>query len=178
MTKAQCQLCNILDGKTDNIIIYESEKFAAILDPEPAFKGQIILFSKKHYTILEEMPDYEAGEMFNIANKLSRVVFESLGVQGTNIIFNNGVAAGQVIPHVSAVILPRLENDGLNLVWQPKELGEEKMSTLTLQLKDAFEGIGNFKKEKKSVSVKLEKDIQKVKEKADNYLFKQIQRIP
>lgn len=178
MTEGSCAYCKVAKGKGEGKPVYEDKKFIAVLHPEPAVLGHIVLIPKKHYTIYEMMPDYEAGDMMEIANKLSAAVFESLGVQGTNIILQNGTSAGQTVPHVAVHIIPRIENDGVDFQWKPKQLSEEEMSTVEIQLKEASQGIGDFEKVEKTLPVKVEKKVEKVKENAKNYLLKQIERIP
>jgi len=173
-----CALCEeIKSGKNK---IYEDDKVYAIIHPKPASPGHIILFPKKHYQIFEQIPDFEAAYLFETANKLSTAVFESLKVQGTNIIIQNGVASGQSIPHVSLHIIPRKENDGINFQWNPKQLNEEEMSTVELMLKEEAEKIGGFEKEEKKEPIKIETKTKKIKSpsKGENYLIKQIERIP
>lgn len=171
-----CQYCEALKGKEKKV--FEDDKVFAMLHSSPASLGHIVLFLKEHQPILENVKDYDVAHLFKIANKLSTAAFESLGAQGTNIIIQNGVAAGQKIAHLSIHIIPRRENDGLNLLWQPKQLNEEEMSTIELQLKDATNKIGEFEKEKKE-PVDLDTKKKEIKQtKGDNYLVKQLKRIP
>jgi len=118
--------------------------------------------------------------MFNIANKLSSAVFEAIGAKGTNIMVQNGVEAGQLVPHFAIHIIPRNENDNINFQWQPRQLTQEEMSTVELKLKQGAESIGQFETEEKKEPVEVEKKVEKIKkkEKGENYLLKQLERIP
>ena len=103
-------------------------------------------------------------------------VFEILQAKGTNILIQNGVAAGQKTNHFMVHIIARKENDGLDFQWQSKQLNEEEMSTIELKLKEGTKGIGNFEKEEKK-PVKIDKEIERI-DKEENYLIKQLNRIP
>ncbi|MBW2966359.1 HIT family protein [Candidatus Woesearchaeota archaeon] len=174
-----CVFCQAVKGKTKLEVVYEDEKIIAALHPRPASKGHLIVFSKTHYNIVEQIPDYEIGDIFKKINKLSVAAFEGVKSQGTNIIIQNGVAAGQEIPHVCIHIIPRNENDGINFQWQPKQLTQEEMSTVELTLKQEAENIGGFQKEEKAKPIKLdEKKPEKILSDEENYLIKQLQRIP
>ncbi|MBW2982115.1 HIT domain-containing protein [Candidatus Woesearchaeota archaeon] len=173
-----CVFCQAVKGQAKVERIYEDDKILAILHPRPASKGHVLVFSKKHYNILEQIPDFELGDLFKKLNKISIAAFEGVKAQGTNIIIQNGVAAGQEIPHVCVHIIPRNENDGLNFQWQPKQLTEEEMSTVELTLKKEAEGIGSFQKEEKKEPVKLDKKAEKLKDDEENYLIKKLTRIP
>jgi len=172
---SNCKLCE----KDVEGMVYHDKDVIAVLSKEPSSLGHIILYPKKHYPIIEQIPDYEFAHLFHIANKLSVAIFETIGCQGTNIIIQNGVAAGQTIPHVSVHIIPRKENDGLNFDWQPKQLSEEEMSTVELQIKEETENIGIFEKEQKKESIVLDKKkTEKISSEEENYLIKQLRRIP
>ena len=168
-----CKLCET--GKEN--VIYEDSEMTAVLSSEPASAGHVILFPKKHYAIIEQVPDYEFANLFSAANKLSIAIFETVKCQGTNIIIQNGTSAGQKIPHVAIHIIPRNENDSLNLQWNPKQLSEEEMSTVELQIKEEAEKIGEFEQEKKKEAVKIEPKKEKI-EGEENPMISHLTRIP
>lgn len=172
-----CAYCN---AKKDMEVVYEDDKLIAVMHPKPATDGHIIVIPKKHYPILEQIPDYEITHIFKTVNKLSIAAFEAVESQGTNIIVQNGVAAGQLTPHVSIHIIPRKEGDNINLQWPAKQMTQEEMSTVELALKQGSENIGSFETEEKKEPIKLEKKTVKLKaeDKGENYLIKQLERIP
>ncbi len=173
----ECEYCAIAEGKLKAKKIYEDDKVVAMLSDKPASLGHIIIFPKKHYPIIENVPDYEVAHIFQIANKISTIAFESLKMQGTNVIVNNGVAAGQEKAHFCIHIIPRRENDKLDFDWQPKQLDVEEMSTIELKLKEETENIGEFEEEeKKPIEIDAEKD--EILLDPNNYLIKQVDRIP
>ena len=175
-----CEFCSIIKGQEEAETLYEDEKVMAVLHLKPAHPGQIIVFTKEHYPILEQVPDPAVVHTFKIANKLSTALFETLNIQGTNIIAQNGTAAGQIIPHFSVNIIPRSENDGLNLQWEPKKLSKDEMDTAQLQLREFTENIhpSMFGKEKKEVKPEAKEKPLKLSGSKENYLIKQLIRIP
>ena len=175
---AECKICELLEKRKFKKI-YEDDKIAAVLSPEPVSQGHIWVIPKKHYPIIEQVPDYEISHIFAIANKISISLFEALQLQGTNIFVENGVAAGQKYSHLIVNIIPRMPDDGINLDWQPKQLTEEEMSTVELNIKDQISTVGYFEEEKKE-PVKLDKEKETIKESKDeeDYLLKSLRRIP
>jgi len=149
-----CLFCNTVEGTTKLEKLYEDKELVAVIHPRPAVPGHIIVFPKKHYPILEQIPDYELAHLFNVVNKISIAVFEGVKSQGTNILIQNGVAAGQEIPHVTIHIIPRKEGDGMDFQWKPKQLSQEEMSTVELKVTKAVADMGGFEKEKKKEPVK------------------------
>ncbi len=177
MKEGECIFCEFAKGKMPCKKLYEDKDILAVLHPTPANLGHILVFPKKHYTILEQVPDFKIGKLFDVASKLSTATFESLNIGGTNIIVENGTAAGQVIPHFVIHVIPRMDNDGLNLMWQPKQLDQEELSTVELTLKEGCQNIGDFQtKEKKPIQMGKKKT--KIIKDEDNYLIRSLTRIP
>ena len=148
-----CEYCELMD-REENVIYSDKEIVIAVKD-KVATPGQITVFTKEHLTILEMVPEKLLEKCSTIANKVSIAVFESLGAQGTNIIVQNGLGAGQNVPHFGIEIIPRQENDGLNLQWQPRQLMEDEVEEIFKTLKEEAGKIDYTKKE----SNKKEKEI-------------------
>lgn len=172
-----CIVCQIVGGKIPSKKIYEDELAMAVLDVNGSNPGHCFVIPKNHYPIIEQVPDSEIGSLFSLSNKISTAIFESLGAQGTNIFVANGIPAGQTVAHFMINVIPRQENDGINLQWQPRQLSEEEMSTVELKLKDAAKNLGAFEKEKKVARVSAPKPVI-LTEEEEEYFSRQIRRIP
>ena len=120
---------------------------------------------------------------------VSIALFESVSAQGTNLLIQNGTVAGQEVPHVSVNIIPRKENDGLNLQWDVKQLDEEEMSTIELTLKEGI--VALEKEDKKTEGILTEETIKhptqdpltqeeksQNSKREENYLIRQLRRMP
>ncbi len=153
MSKENCLLCQIVEGKIPSKKIYEDEQVIAVLDINGASPGHCFVIPKNHYPIIEQVPDPEIGHIFSISNKISSSIFENLNVLGTNIFVTNGVPAGQTVAHFMVHIIPRTENDNINLLWEPKQLSEEEMSTVELKIKEQTGNIG-ISPDKENSSIK------------------------
>ena len=174
----ECEFCTLIKGKMNKV--YEDEQIFVMHAPKPATFGHLLVLPKKHAMIIEQIPDFEIGEMFGKINKISTAVFESLGAQGTNIILQNGVAAGQSHSHLMVHVIPRREGDGIDFTWQPKSLSEEDMSTIELKLKEFTKNIGLFE-EKPPEPLEIDSEVEQIKDvdgDEENYLIKQLERIP
>lgn len=142
-----------------------------------AAPGHCFVLPKKHYTIMEQVPDEELAKIFEIANKVSSAIFEALDVQGTNIFIANGVAAGQQVPHFFCHVIPRTEGDRINLQWSAKQLNEEEISTVELKIKEQVKDVVSVGSERKRVAEKKPEAVRRTEGK-ENYLLKQLKRIP
>ncbi|MBT4936024.1 HIT family protein [Candidatus Woesearchaeota archaeon] len=170
----KCEYCDIIEEK--NNLLYEDDDVVVAVRDVAVTPGQISVIPKQHFTIFEQVPPDIVTKCSIMANKVSVSVFEGLGSQGTNIIVKNGTGAGQTVPHFAMDIIPRQEEDGLNLQWQSKQLMEDEMDMAFSTLKDALNPTAITVKKVKDESVKPEK----VKEEKgkENYMLKSLKRIP
>jgi len=175
----KCDYCEIAGRKIKSEVVYEDDKLVAVIGDVVASPGQICVFPKEHFTIIELVPDSLVDHLFKVVNKLGVAIFESLGAQGTNIIVQNGTAAGQKVPHFCVNIIPRREGDVLNFQWKTKQLMEEEMDTAYLMLKEEGDKIiigAGEQKEEIVYDKKTEKIVEKEGE--ENYMLKQLKRMP
>ena len=175
--KGACVVCQIITGNIPSKKVYEDELVMAVLDVNGANAGHCFVMPKNHYPIIEQVPDIEIGRLFQASNKISSAIFESLGAQGTNIFVANGVPAGQTVAHFTINVIPRKDNDGINLQWQPKQLSEEEISTVELKLKEQTKNIGHFEKEERKPRVQAPKHAA-LSEDEEEYFSRQMRRLP
>jgi len=141
-----CTFCQLIQQKAN--MLYETEKVFAMLSPEPAALGHVVVMPKEHAPILEKVPDFVVSDMFKIANKIGVAVFEGIGAHGTNILVQNGPTAGQKHNHTMIHVVPRSENDNLPLGWTPKAAGDDELASVESSLKEATASVGTFEHEK------------------------------
>lgn len=177
--RESCLICQIVSNKIPSYKVYEDDLTLVVLDVNGANPGHCFVIPKNHYPILEQVPDEELGNHFIVANKISSAIFENLKVQGTNIFIANGIPAGQQVAHFIINVIPRKENDGINLQWTPKQLSEEEMSTVELKLKDQIKdsGVSKVERTEKPEQAQETPKVQDVDDE-DDYFMKQLRRIP
>ena len=130
------------------LMVYETEHVYVLVHPKPATTAHLLVVPKQHYPILEAVPEPVVAEMFSVANKLSMVLFEGLKAQGTNILIQNGLPAGQNEPHVALHVLPRFPKDGLDFTWKPLSFNDEQLDLTERTLKGATDTVGVVEKPK------------------------------
>ncbi|MBS3113453.1 HIT family protein [Candidatus Woesearchaeota archaeon] len=168
-----CPVCDIMDN--EHFVIYQDKFAVAYLSQDPAVEGHVVIAPRNHIPILEQVPGEILEHLFIIANRISISVFELFNAQGTNIIVNNGIPAGQNMPHFSISVLPRKENDGLNFRWAPKQISEQDMQGVLGKVKDRCDYIGH--EVPKQAPVVVDKKEELVVEEVDERI-KSLERIP
>lgn len=111
-----CVFCQIIKGQIPSTKVFEDEGFLAIKDIHPITLGHTVVFSKNHYAHIEEMPEEQRGQLFNIAIKVANQVVKEVDAQGYNLLVcSNEVAQSGVAhrPHIH--VIPRKVGDNLKI---------------------------------------------------------------
>jgi histidine triad (HIT) family protein len=137
----------MITGKRKADIVYDDADIIAFLSDTPAVVGHIIIAPKRHSPIFEGLDDALTGKLFCAANRLSAAAFSAIGAKGTNLIVNNGLAAGQEIPHFCVNIISRQDGDGMIFDMMPKQLSEEEMAEVEIQLREGLKEKPRLKNE-------------------------------
>ena len=126
MKEKDCIFCKIIEREIHSQIIFENELDIAFLDISPISDGHTIVIPKKHYSNLEDIPDYELTELFKVVKKLAKIIHKKLKIDGYNILQNNFTAAGQVIKHFHVHIIPRNFDDERFRIKIPRNQSSEE----------------------------------------------------
>ena len=107
--------CKIINGEIPSTKIYEDDDVLAILDLSQATKGHTLVISKKHYSNILEIDDYDYLRIMAVVKELAKAITKAFDAKGVNILNNCGEAAGQTIMHFHVHIIPRYDDDDLNI---------------------------------------------------------------
>jgi histidine triad (HIT) family protein len=121
-----CIFCKVLKGEIPSAKIYENDKILAFLDINPVNPGHTLVVPKKHIKNMEDVPDDLLSELIIAVKKITKAIKEALGTDSVNLGLNNGILAGQLVPHVHFHIMPRFEKDGYKH-WEGKPYKKGQM---------------------------------------------------
>lgn len=117
-----CIFCKIANGEIPSATLYEDEDFRVILDLSPASKGHALILPKEHAANLFELPDDTAAKALVLAKKIGARLKDGLHADGFNVVQNNGEAAGQTVFHFHMHLIPRYQDDTVDVKWKPGTL--------------------------------------------------------
>lgn len=111
--KVPCILCGVIEKNPDvpNLTIEETEVSIASVNLYPYNPGHIILFPKRHTTIITDLTDAEVLDMHRLRVKAIQVLSKAWNASGFNIGYNLGKFSGGSIPHIHEHIVPRFMNE-------------------------------------------------------------------
>lgn len=119
---SECIFCKIIDGSIPSAKIYEDEHVYAFMDIMPLTKGHTLIIPKNHKENVYDLSEEEASNLFKVVPKIARVLKESFGPVGMNLLNNNGAPAGQSVFHFHLHFIPRFDQtDGFRPTWITKE---------------------------------------------------------
>ena len=113
-----CLFCRIIAGEVEGSFVFEDDEVVGFLDYRPVFKGHTLVVPREHHVTLADLPAALLTTVFTAAQRLSAVMPEALGAQGTFVAVNNVVS--QSVAHVHVHVVPRTKGDGLRGFFWPR----------------------------------------------------------
>ena len=92
--------------------------------------GHVLVATKNPYETILDMDDASAQALILVAKKMAHIVQEVFKPDGITLLQTNKPAGWQTVPHVHMHVLPRYENDGVDLTWPRKEPGMDHLKAV------------------------------------------------
>ncbi len=109
-----CIFCNIVNGEIPAYKIYEDENVLAFLDITQGTKGHTLIIPKKHIKNVYELDEETIINVFKVVPMIANALKKAFSPIGLNII-NNNDQPHQSVFHFHLHLIPRYENDGMQL---------------------------------------------------------------
>jgi bis(5'-adenosyl)-triphosphatase len=108
-TKAKdCIFCKkSVTGKA----FYSDPQFSAIYNIAPILPGHTLIIPNIHHESLSCLSDTELGDMMIFARKITSVLITFFRCEGFDWTIQDGISAGQTVPHLHLHIVPRRLKD-------------------------------------------------------------------
>jgi histidine triad (HIT) family protein len=118
---SDCLFCGIVAGDVPGQIVDSDEHTVAFMDINPATKGHALVVPREHSADLMEISDEDLARTMDAARRLARRMDEVLEPDGFNILNSCRPAAWQTVFHFHIHVVPRYDDDPLELPWVPSE---------------------------------------------------------
>ena len=120
MTAADdCIFCAIVAGEAPAQIVDSDDHTIAFMDISPATRGHALVIPRDHHADLLEIPPEALERTTRAAQRLAEKMRQTLDPAGFNVINACGRAAWQTVFHFHLHVIPRYEDDPLELPWVP-----------------------------------------------------------
>ena len=135
MAENDCTFCKIVAGEMPATVVLEDERAIAIMDVNPATRGDALVIPRKHVRDLLEIEREDLEAAVAAAQKLARRAVDRLGADGVNLLNSCGEAAWQTIFHFHIHVIPRYEHDPLRLPWTPSPGNPDEIAATAAKLR-------------------------------------------
>lgn len=103
-----CPFCKLQD---DESILIQAEKAFAVSDGYPVSLGHTLVVPRQHVRTLFDLPRPDQLSLWALVERVRTMLVEEHQPDGFNIGLNDGLAAGQTVPHVHIHVIPRYNGD-------------------------------------------------------------------
>jgi len=114
-----CLFCGIVAGTIPSTQVAETEQAIAFMDINPATPGHLLVIPRVHSADLREAAAEDLTAATLLAQSLVARVIERLDADGANLLSCIGAEAWQSVFHTHLHVIPRYQNDPLQLPWHP-----------------------------------------------------------
>jgi histidine triad (HIT) family protein len=135
MADPDCLFCGIVAGSIPSERIDENERTVAFMDINPATRGHALVVPREHAADLMEIGEYDLTATMLAAQRLSRRIMDVLDADGIDLINACGAAAWQTVFHFHIHIVPRYEDDPLELPWVPEAGDPDEIAKVAQRLR-------------------------------------------
>ncbi len=119
MAADDCIFCAIVAGEAPAQVVDSDEHTVAFLDIAPATRGHSLVIPRNHAPDLMRIDPADLERTISAAQRLAQKLKQALDPDGFNVINACGSAAWQTVFHFHLHVIPRYEDDPLELPWVP-----------------------------------------------------------
>ena len=102
-----CVFCRVVAGELPSYRLYEDDWVLAMLDINPAGRGHALVMPKQHFENVLDIEEDLMLHVYRVAKKVAEAQKRALDPPGISISQNSGAAAGQIIFHFHAHVIPK-----------------------------------------------------------------------
>ena len=135
---SDCVFCRIVAKQIPATVVQEDADTLAFMDIGQVNPGHVLVALKSHADNLFGLQDAQAAAVFRAVARVARAIRDAFAPQGLSVYQANGKAAGQTVFHFHVHLVPRHENDGMNLTWPVKNPPREKLEEYAAKIRQTL----------------------------------------
>lgn len=116
-----CSFCDYLSGKTPCAFVTRGPDVSTFMNRAQYENGAVLIVPNRH---IENILDLDANLMLSLyreAQRLAHAFIVAFGAIGLNMFQNNGVQAGQTIPHCHTHLVPRYPDSDSSRIFREED---------------------------------------------------------
>jgi histidine triad (HIT) family protein len=129
-----CLFCKIVAGDLPATVVDSDDKTVSFMDINPATRGHALVVPREHSPDLLTIPEDDLDAVMRAAQRLAKRAKDRLDADGVNLLNSCGTAAWQTVFHFHVHVVPRYEDDPLELPWVPRPGDEAEIKAAAQEL--------------------------------------------
>ena len=105
------------------------------MDINPWTRGHALVIPRRHSANLFEIEDEELEHVAVAAKRVATKMRDTLACDGVNLLQSNGAAAWQTIFHLHVHVIPRYEDDPLQLPTRPQPAKPGELAEVATEIR-------------------------------------------
>jgi histidine triad (HIT) family protein len=130
-----CIFCAIAAGDGPAEIIEQDEHTVAFMDINPWTRGHALVIPKKHAKNIFEIEDEELEYVAVAVKRLATRIRDTLHCDGINLLNSAEPAAWQTVFHFHVHVIPRYEDDPLQLPGKPMDVDQDELAQIAAEIR-------------------------------------------
>lgn len=153
-------------------VFHVSKHSFALVNLKPIVPGHVLVVPFRQVPTLEELPEIESIDFFQTVLRVEKFIKKVYTSDALNVAIQDGVAAGQSVPHVHCHLIPRYLKDGWgDGIYQVLEENEGLMrGKWWLQVCEAMQVAKDEERKERTMEV-MEKEAEWLKGKMKEWLL-------
>jgi histidine triad (HIT) family protein len=130
-----CIFCKIVAGELPSEIVREDEHTVAFMDINPWTRGHALVIPRNHSPNLYEVGEDDLRHTSSAAKQLALRMRERLRCDGVNLLNASEPAAWQTVFHFHMHVIPRYDDDPLQLPVRPQQAAQAELTEVASELR-------------------------------------------
>jgi histidine triad (HIT) family protein len=130
-----CIFCKIVAGELPSEIVREDEHTLAFMDINPWTRGHALVIPRNHSPNLYEVGENDLRHTSSAAKQLALRMRERLRCDGVNLLNASEPAAWQTVFHFHMHVIPRYDDDPLQLPVRPRQAAQAELAEVASELR-------------------------------------------
>ncbi len=130
-----CIFCKIVAGELPAEKVDEDEHTVAFMDINPWTRGHALVIPREHTRNLWEAPPEVLHRTIDMAQRVAQRQRDRLRADGVNLLNSTEPAAWQTVFHFHVHVIPRYDDDPLQLPGKPGDPSDDELDAVAEELR-------------------------------------------
>ena len=135
MRDPDCIFCKVIAGEIPGEVVDSDDRTVTVMDINPATRGHVVVIPREHSENLLSVSEDDLAATMGAVRRITERMQETLEPDGFNVLNNMGRAAWQSIFHFHVHVIPRYQEDPLQLPWVPGPADPAELASVASELR-------------------------------------------